>query len=383
MPTRIPLALALPLLAGAAAAQTEVTLYGVVDAALVYSSNQNGHSETYMRSGNLAASRLGFRGTEELGGGTRALFQIEHGFETDTGQASAEGRIFNRQAFLGVANTRLGMLTLGRHYSAYYSVLGPLGPTTVVTGATGAHPGDLNSLGTTVRLNNSIAYVSPDWAGLELRLMAGLGESEPSVQGRALSAGLAYQRGNWRAGLAWQRFNNVANTPGWSPAASASFAISAVNIGYLSADAIHYTGAAVRYVLDGAEFGAVATHVRYRPGAASLFRDTAILNSFGLLATVRPAGWTLSAGYSYTRATEANGITSPARYHQIALEQAYSFSKATALYLLQSWQRAEGRTLNGAGVPVDAVAVVGDSQATTPSSNGHQWVLMAGLRKSF
>lgn len=68
-----------------ASAQSSVSTYGVADAALVYSSNQNGHSNTYMRSGNLAASQLGFKGTEDLGGGTQALFLLENGFEADTG----------------------------------------------------------------------------------------------------------------------------------------------------------------------------------------------------------------------------------------------------------------------------------------------------------
>lgn len=80
-----------------ASAQTSVTLYGVVDNAFAYSSNQGGHSNTYINSGALLASKFGLYGTEDLGGGNLALFRLESGFNADTGQQSQAGFLFNRQ----------------------------------------------------------------------------------------------------------------------------------------------------------------------------------------------------------------------------------------------------------------------------------------------
>lgn len=61
-------------MSGAAAAQSSVSLYGVVDNAFAYSSNQGGHSNFYLSQGNLQASKFGLLGSEDLGGGSRAIF---------------------------------------------------------------------------------------------------------------------------------------------------------------------------------------------------------------------------------------------------------------------------------------------------------------------
>ena len=103
-----------------AAAQTSVTLYGVVDNAFAYSSNQGGHSNTYINSGALLASKFGLYGTEDLGGGNTALFRLESGLNAATGQQSQAGVIFNRQAYVGLSNTNYGQVTLGRAYTPYF-----------------------------------------------------------------------------------------------------------------------------------------------------------------------------------------------------------------------------------------------------------------------
>jgi predicted porin len=86
--------------AGAAQAQSSVTLYGVVDAGLGYVSNANQASDSLwgMINGNLSGSRWGLKGTEDLGGGLKAIFQLENGFDPGTGQLNQGGREFGRQA---------------------------------------------------------------------------------------------------------------------------------------------------------------------------------------------------------------------------------------------------------------------------------------------
>ena len=127
------------------------------------------------------------------------------------------------------------------------------------------------------------------------------------------------------------------------------------------------------------------TNVQYRPDGGSRFREAAIFNTAGLVATWQTASpWLLGVAANYTRTHAANGIANAASYRQLALQQAYWLSPRTAVYVLESLQRARGATLAADGVTVvDAVAVVGDSQAGTPSSNGRQNVIMIGLRHAF
>lgn len=371
---------------GSAAAQSSVTIYGVADAALVYSSNQGPGSNIYVRSGNQASSRLGFKGTEDLGGGTAALFVLEAGFNLDDGTQSQAGSLFNRQAYVGLTDRSAGTLTVGRQYSPYYLFVGPVGQVGVLTGATGAHPGDIDGLDVTIRISNALSYTSPTWHGAQLGLMAASGEqADHNGSAGTVSAAAKYDVDTWNFALGYQMLKNGPAQTTWDPAASGSFSKSPVNAGYLSAESVKYFAAAARYQMGAIGFGGVATNVQYAPNAKSLFTGTAIYNTAGVHTTYQTATpWLLSAGYSYTRENAANGISDPANYRQLALEQVYAFSKRTVLYVLEATQKARGKTLGANGVgPINAVAVVGDSQTGTPSSGGNQNVFMAGLRHSF
>lgn len=374
---------------GTAIAQqsSNMTIYGVADAALVYSSNQNGASNTYVRSGNQASSRLGFKGFEDLGGGTQALYVLEAGFNLDDGTSSTAGSLFNRQAYVGLSDRQLGTVTVGRQYTPYYLFVGPVAQVNYVTGATGAHPGDIDGLDVTIRSSNAMTYMSPTWNGFQVGMSAALGEqgSNKANNGDTFSAAVRYDIGKWNFALGYQALRNGPNGATWDATASSSFSKSPVNAGYLSAEAVHYTAAAARYQLGSVGLGVVGTDVQYRPNAASLFRNTAIFNTGGTYAAWQTATpWLLSAGISYTRENAANGITDPANYRQLSLEQAYILSKRTVIYVLEARQTAHGVTVGANGVtPISALAVVGDSQTGTPSSNGQQNVFMAGLRHSF
>ena len=95
--------IALGLAAGAGAhAQTNVTIYGIVDAAFVGENGSSAGHQTKITSGAASASRIGFRGTEDLGNGMSAFFTLETGAKIDTGELDAANTIFNRQAFVGI-----------------------------------------------------------------------------------------------------------------------------------------------------------------------------------------------------------------------------------------------------------------------------------------
>lgn len=370
----------------AASAQSSVTLYGVVDNAFAYVNDQRGHSNFYMSQGNLQASKFGFLGAEDLGGGTKAIFRLESGFNSLTGAQSSPGTIFNRHAYAGLSNDRYGTLTLGRQYTPYFSMVGALGPTGVLTGATGAHPGDVDALDTTLRFNNSVTYASPVIAGLAFSAQYGLGGVPGSIaSGSNFSAALRYDYKPVSVAAGYVKLKDIATSP-----ALGTFAInSPVNNGYASAQSAQLVAAAARYTYNDLMLGLNYSNVQYAPGSRSLFADEAVFNSYGAIATYRfTSAVNVAAGYSYTRASKANGITDPAQYHQISFEETYSLSARTTFYALQAYQKARGQSLIAAGgaggtVIANAVAVVGDSQNGTPSSGQSQFVAMVGIRHGF
>src|ERR1700738_4228053 len=87
-------------------AQSSVTLYGLIDAGISYSSNVGGKSLWQETSGAMNASRWGLRGSEDLGGGLKAIFTLENGFNIDTGKFGQNGAEFGRQAFVGLSSNQ-------------------------------------------------------------------------------------------------------------------------------------------------------------------------------------------------------------------------------------------------------------------------------------
>lgn len=193
--TRRPLPFALAALALAAGttaqAQTAtgstVTLYGIADA---YVQVAHGASSlTRVQSGGLNGSRFGLRGSEDLGGGLRALFQIESGINLDDG-TYGQNAFWGRQAWVGVSSSALGQLSLGRQYGSIYNLTadfseftnGPIGASTAVIGGFGGYEPVRGSANTATgnggpsRNNNSIKYETPNFAGFKAGALLGLGE---------------------------------------------------------------------------------------------------------------------------------------------------------------------------------------------------------------
>jgi predicted porin len=139
-----------------ATAPTSVTLYGLVDTGVEHITNvgPTGSGVTRMPglSGSLP-SRWGLRGNEDLGGGLRAVFNLEAGISPDTGVSNQGGRLFGRTALVGLSGG-WGTVSLGRQYTMlYWSVLDgdQLGPNNYGIGS-------LDSYIPNTRMDNSIAY---------------------------------------------------------------------------------------------------------------------------------------------------------------------------------------------------------------------------------
>jgi predicted porin len=199
-------AIALAVAAPAAFAQSNVTIYGIVDLDGQYLS---GHAKQVLEtSGGQSGSRIGFKGTEDLGSGLYADFVLEAGLNIDTGSSAQGGALFGRQAF-GAIRSPYGNFSAGRQYSSLYTQTGDfsefanvsLGATTAVIGgfAGGYEPirGSGNNAATSTatgselngspaRVNNSFRYTTPTFEGLKASVLYGAGEITGDTTGTRL-----------------------------------------------------------------------------------------------------------------------------------------------------------------------------------------------------
>lgn len=178
------------------AAQTSgsnVTLYGLLD---VYAQRGKGNATTYaLQSGGLNGSRLGVRGSEDLGDGLSAFFTMEHGLAADTGTVTQGGVFWGRQVFVGLGHKEWGAISAGRPYTPHFfssdanDIFG-----------TGAGSGYASGVLTTIfRADNALTYELPKIGGvLGGSVMQTAGEGSPKI----FSAHLRYADGPMGASVA-------------------------------------------------------------------------------------------------------------------------------------------------------------------------------------
>jgi predicted porin len=188
--------------AGAASAQTNVTIYGIVDAAITRTdTNKTSATWSLDSSGqfNKNGSRLGFKGSEDLGGGLSAIFTLENGFGADNGTLQQGGRLFGRQAFVGLQGS-FGAVKLGRQYTPMHLALDSIDPFN--TGFAGNIENLFNGAG--VRTDNTLNY-SLTAGAFSGQLGYTLGEVPgDNSANRQWSAGLGYANGPINVQFAYQ-----------------------------------------------------------------------------------------------------------------------------------------------------------------------------------
>jgi len=209
--------------AGAAQAETSVTLYGIVDLGVGYQKIKGGPgdfdgSKFGLVSGNQNGSRWGLRGTEDLGGGTRAVFTLESGFEANNGRSAQGSRLFGRQSTVGLANDAWGQLDFGRQTnigSKYFGSIDPFG-----AGFGQANIGAGFSALNTVRYDNMIQYQTPSYSGFQVgagySFNTGSGATSPdsfrtNENQRAITAGIRYANGPLNVAASYDQLNQVSS----------------------------------------------------------------------------------------------------------------------------------------------------------------------------
>lgn len=286
------LSLALLGVTGAAHAQSSVTLYGLIDESVQYVHNANPANNNLwqLAAGNLQGSRWGMKGTEDLGGGLKAIFQLESGFNPNNGKMGSYGtgtKLFGRQAYVGLTQDAYGTLTLGRQYDPLVDLVQPLTGDNFF-GSTFTTPGDVDNNDNSSRTNNAIKYVSPVWSGFQFEGMYALGGVAGATgAGQSWAGAATWSGGPFSVAAGYFRMEN-GNTlasrgvvPGtnqggtWNAGVTsdATFDGSNINGAYASAKQIDITSAAVQYVTGPFTFNARYSFAQYKPDAFSGFGE--------------------------------------------------------------------------------------------------------------
>lgn len=203
--------------AGAAMAQN-VTIYGIVDASVVRIDNGT-DSLIRLDSGRNAASRLGFRGSEDLGGGLKATFNLEHGFNVDNGSMATANTFFSRWAWVGLEGG-FGAVRAGRQDSPFRTALNVIDPF-----ANAGMAGSIDYFGYSTdldppdggvtsleRVSNQVTYILPkDLGGLNGSVAYQFGENAAgSKPGSSWAGNVGYNVGGLALQLAYSRQNDTA-----------------------------------------------------------------------------------------------------------------------------------------------------------------------------
>ncbi|SAL34333.1 porin [Caballeronia arvi] len=368
----------------AAHAQSSVTLYGIIDAGITYANKvatANGHDSLVKYGDGVAqGSRWGLRGAEDLGGGLKAIFVLESGFNSGDGTLGQGGALFGRQAYVGLSKNEFGSLTFGRQYSFSTDYLGgnyTMGSQTPA-GNYAYHINDVDQL-TSSRINNAVKFSSASFYGVTFGAMYGFSNTTnfagsptttaggTTTQGSssAYSFGVNYAQGPFGIGAAYTkiRFPNGA-TP--------AFSVSIANVNTLGLHDLETFGVGARYTIAAAVIWANWTHTKFEPITAGSSK----LNNYeiGGRYAFTPA---LSAGLGYTFSKLDDNFEG--KWHQVNAVVDYALSKRTDVYAIGAYQKASG---SNNGVPVQAeigsaASFIGNAGANT------QFVTRVGLRHKF
>jgi len=211
--------------AGAAQAQSSVSIYGIIDQGVVKANSgttpgsllpgRGASPDVWtLKAGNT--SRLGLRGQEDLGDGAYARFQLEHRFAADTGTASNANVFWLGRSVVALGSKKWGELYAGREYSAAYTVALNADPTywSYVSQLGSAYtyanytPVAATIEASNIRWSNTVGYKSPTLSGLSFELATALGEG---VRKRATSGNAQYKQGPLWIGMAFDRLDSDTN----------------------------------------------------------------------------------------------------------------------------------------------------------------------------
>ena len=355
------------LAAAGASAQSDVTVYGSVDAGVSSISNEQGARNTKLDTGNRSPNRFGFRGTEDLGGGMHASFGLEGGFNVDDGTLKRANTLFSRSAWVGLASDA-GTLSVGHMPDFMYEYLRFTG-NGFLTSLYFFHPGNLDNQANQFQIDNAVKYESPEIAGFRLAAMNGFGEQADQFnRGRSYSLGLRYAGDNLRGAAAYTVSNNRSLNLGaglglnslLGQALSRDAAAPGATYTNFNADQVRSAGVTAAYKMGAITPNAMYTQIKLLTGGSSAVMRNLELGAKIAVTKVNTFGVSM-----------AKSRLEPVRWNQLNLIDMVYLSPRSVIYAAAAFQLA-----SGAG----AHAVI---QGLAPASGQSQRVLRIGIDHSF
>ncbi|MGV8891804.1 MAG: porin [Burkholderiaceae bacterium] len=226
--------------AGVAQAQSAVTIYGKLDLGITKltgdTTNLGLTNAAQMQTNH--PSRIGFKGTEDLGGGLSAIFQIENRFNADTGALPANKPLFSGPTFVGLAGN-FGAVKMGRNWSTIDSV-----SSAAIDPFEGDGIGGMNTV-TRLRINNSITYYAPEMSGFGGQVQYILGEKpttgtnpdtgvaySSATNNDGYAVGVNYNNGPIYLGAGYGVEENTDRSNIWAVSGSYAFGPAKIALGY-------------------------------------------------------------------------------------------------------------------------------------------------------
>jgi outer membrane protein OmpU len=349
-------------MASGAQAQSSVTLYGVIDDGLTYVSNVGGAHVYKMDDSVSQGDRFGFKGVEDLGGGLKAVFDLEGGFNPNTGASRQGGLEFGRLAFVGLSSGQYGTVTLGRQYDQMTTTLLRFHSGLNTVGIYNLNPGDQDRI-SGEWLDNMVTYTSPDLAGLKFSGQYSFNsQSAPTTNyGHAYSFGANYVRGPFSAGAAMTDIHDYFFSPGSSLGVSEFFGNTLAS----SSTTVAVRDFRTAGVGAGWDFGKLYLSSVYTNTYFDSGRATQTLQSLNAAARylLRPDLYA-AGGYTYSK-------TADSKWNLFAVTIDYLLSKRTDVYVSANYETAAGD-----GTRADLVTL-------GASSNDKQLALRVGMRHRF
>ncbi|MFJ2986322.1 porin [Collimonas sp. NPDC087041] len=321
-----------------AMAQTNVTIYGIVDTSIRYLSSDNaaGQKNFIVTNGAISNSRIGFKGTEDLGGGLKAIFRLENGFNSDTGGMSSPGTLFSRQSYVGLTGS-FGQITLGRQQTPLFDLMADhFDPLTVGNYDQNAW---MPAGATLVRNSNMIKYYGT-FGGLSAGVSYAAGEQAGSVRrGSQFGGTLQYTTGPLSFGGGYQQTVSAVNSD-WKDTTynlSASYSFGAAKLfgGYYQIK--DSTGTTPAY------FGVSNSVAAINGGIGGVERKD---NAYFLGATFQATpAWSLTAAGYYDKSKNVTVATignlgDGSRYALVGVAE-YALSKRTQVYGTVDYNKAK------------------------------------------
>jgi predicted porin len=362
-------------------AQSSVTLYGVLDEGIDYTNNAQGGAVWEMASGYAQGSRWGLKGSEDLGGGNKAVFQLENGFDVGSGKLGQGGRMFGRQAYVGLSNNSYGTLTLGRQYDSVVDYLAQTTANGNWAGYLFAHPYDNDNTDNSFRLGNSVKYASPEIAGFQFGGVYSFSNDTHFANNHAYSFGGQYANGGLLVAAAYMQANN--------PGVGTTGAITANDASFIAAR-MRVFGGGVNYTFGSATAGFAYTNSTYDDPTGNGYIGVPLAAAGVQLNTLKYQNFEVNGKYQLTPAffvgaqyvysmvnyDASSGSVKP-KIHSAGLMADYNISKRTDVYVQGVYQKVAGDSTHSI---LDNAFIPG-TQA--PSSTDAQVAVRVALRHKF